>query len=194
MDATEIGCILAGTVAIGLLSARSHVGRRSRGRNMRYRGAPSACHAMRSNAQAGGAVAAKKSAASTWGSVSEDLSENIHSLFDSIDATANASQLATTATKVVKMQNITKMIQPLKEITTFKNGDAGGFKPRLGHNQWEQNPASMPSMTICGNVTLPFNALQEYAYEEQHGDYPVWGEHSSSKQGHPIDGALESTM
>jgi len=189
MESTEIGMIFAGTVAFGLMAKEWNKPQRKGGVRA------SACHAMRSAATykggAGGGVSSKK--ATTTAGDDTPFSEPLNKLFESIDSEANASQLSGPAQNVIKMQKMSKQIEPISEMTTHKSRSVGNFVPRLGSAQWETNPNSMPSQTNCGTVGIPFNAVQEHAYEAQHGAYPEYAPQGESK-GHPIDAMLTSVM
>ena len=147
MDSTEIGCILAGALAIGVLSSQMT---KTRGpRRSSYR-SPSACHSMRSTATPASSVSAKAS------TVAPSLTQNLNDLFKAEYSELNDPLVKTAATAVqskataAKVSEAMKQVQPVPELTTTGKKDVGSWRDfRLGGTKWEMDPNDLPTITKC---------------------------------------------
>lgn len=189
MDSTELGCIVAGTLAIGLLSSqaqRTYSGRR------RFRGSTrpmSVCSSMRSKMQSvlGGKndSSSQKSTSARASHISMDpkekavLTDELNTLWDMEEPNKEAldKQLAKEGKRIAARQVKPKMLKPLQEIGTARNADIGGFSHRIGSAEWELDSKVAPKAKLSSDcVGLPMGRYMEHQYEKQNGFSLEWSE------------------
>ena len=181
MDSTELGCIVAGTLAIGLLSSQAH---RTYSKRRHFRGSMrpmSVCSSMRSkmkSALGDGSVNSTQGVASARASQNsmdpnkKVLTDDLDALWEMDDQNKEAldKQLAKEGQRIASRQVKPKMLKPLQEIGTARNADIGGFSHRIGSAEWELDSKVAPTARVSTDcVGLPMGRYMEHQYEKQNG-------------------------
>ena len=191
MDSTELGCIVAGTLAIGLLSTQAKSSyassRRSRHRGPRRGG--SVCSSARSrlasvgtqpekNIQTPGVSAkAAQAFAMNPNAPPQPMTDELSSFYETSSDSKAAidKQLARESQYIMSKQKKPPKIVPIQEKTTSNTRDIGGYKSRLGSAAWEHESEYKPKTQAHSNcVGLPMGRYMESQYELQNGSLEMW--------------------
>lgn len=166
----DVGCVLVGAVAIGVLSAETQK-RRSHHQKGPFSstGVTSACQAMRAAIVGRGRGAATPARATAASAKRVTTTEEVDgTLYDSMDQEALDAQLVSAGRQAAKLRTKPAPIRAIKELTPIDMAK-GGVGPNrdfaVGRFQFEPKlPKQLP--TDC--VGLPMNGVMEAAYEIQH--------------------------
>ena len=202
MDSTELGCIAAGTLAIGLLSFQARNRSSISARRGRYRGAAkpmSVCSSMRSKLDAPKGASAKASTVTFDSAPSVGMTDALSELWELPKANKDAieEQLGKEGETITSLQHSAskkRTLKPLQEIGTARNRDVGGFEHRIGDSAWELDSRKAPKAKISSDcVGLPMGQYMEHQYEVQHGK-ETFGPDAATSDMTFLDGLFVSVM